>query len=305
MLFKSLELEVPKEPLAESAPLARLWAAQHCADCGWYHGFWQQMRLMGLGKTLSGQGPYFLDMAAKWRDHPSPRVLVSGCADYSALAYAVAGLGRKRFDAPEPPQLVVLDRCETPLQLSRWYAERLGLTAQSVQTVQADILDYQPAAPFDLIITSSFVGYFDPPRRARLFAQYAQLLAPAGRLVFANRLRDLPEDQPVGFGASETAIFLNRAQQANAALAPQDQLDEAHMALAVQAYCQHFKSYPVASETSLMASLAQAGLKAISCQNVQAKSQQSTGTQALAGPTLADGSTYVRVEAGKTCRIIF
>jgi len=30
------------------------------------------------------------------------------------------------------------------------------------------------------------------------------------------------------------------------------------LALAVKAYCQHFKSYPVASEASLKASLAQA-----------------------------------------------
>jgi SAM-dependent methyltransferase len=299
MFLGSKEPELLNEPLAESAPLARRWAEHHCTDCGWYHGFWQHMRLMGLGKTLSGQGSYFLASAAKWRDHPAPRVLVSGCADYSALAYVVAGLGRDRFDAAELAQLVVLDRCKTPMQLSRWYADRVGLPAQTVQSVQADILDFKPTVPFDLIVTSSFLGYFEPQQRARLFAQYAKLLAPAGRLVFANRLRELPEDQPIGFGASQTVAFLARAQQANAALAPKDQIDEANLALAVNAYCKNFKSYPVASEQSLTASLVQGGLQALSCHSVQARSPKSTISQKLAGPTLADGSTYILVEAGK------
>ena len=290
---------LPREPLTESAPLARRWVAQRCTDCGWCHGLWQHMRLMGLGKTLSGQAPYFSEMAAKWREHPAPRLLVSGCADCSALAHVVSGLGRDRFDASEPPQLVLLDRCETPLQLSRWYAERLGLPAQTFQTTQADVLSYQAAAPFDLIMISSFLGYFDPPQRARLFAQYAKLLAAAGRLVFVNRVRDLPEDQPIGFGASETVAFMARAQPANSALAAQDQLDEAQLTLAVSAYCTHFKSYPVASETSVSASLAQGGLQVFCCRSVQAGRSQSIGIQKLAGPTLADGSTYVLVEAGK------
>jgi SAM-dependent methyltransferase len=225
---------------------------------------------------------------------------VSGCADYSALAYVLAGLGRDRFDAPEPPQLVLLDQCEIPLQLSRWYAEKLALPVQTVKTVQADILDYKPVLAFDLIVTSSFVGYFDPPARARLFAQYAALLAPAGRLVFSNRLRDLPEDKPIGFSVSEAQAFLVRARQANAALALQDQLSDAQLTQSVKAYCQHFKSYPVTSEASLMASLTQAGLQAFSCQSVRARPLQSNGLQKLAGPSLADGSTYVLVEAGKT-----
>ncbi len=85
------------EPLLESAPIARDLAAAHCrlvpatgTDCAWYHGFWQDLRLLGLTKTSGGQAAFLVETLrglARTSDHP--RVLVSGSADYSMPAHAL------------------------------------------------------------------------------------------------------------------------------------------------------------------------------------------------------------------------
>lgn len=287
------------EPLAQSVPLARQLAAQHCLDCGAYHGFWQHMRLMGLGKTLSGQSAHFLRAIAAFRGTEPLRVLISGCADYSALAHVLAGLGLSQVQSASSPEIVVLDRCETPLQLSRWYAERASV---SIDTVCTDIRAYQPSAGFDLIITSSFLGYFEPEQRPALFAHYAALLSERGRLVFANRLRPLPEHQAVGFDARETQRFLDAARTASSTLFVDFALTDPELEAAVHGYTACFKSYPVASVASLTAAMTEGGLQMHECLTIDpalpARTMQVTDEK-LSGPTLAVESPYVFVQAGR------
>src|ERR1700682_5975440 len=88
---------VPEEPLVESAPLAHRLAQTHCRplpatgeDCAWYHGFWQYLRLMGLAKTSGGQGAFLVEtLRGLAGAGQSPRVMVSGSADYSMPAHAL------------------------------------------------------------------------------------------------------------------------------------------------------------------------------------------------------------------------
>ena len=50
------------------------------------------------------------------------RVLISGAADYSILAYVLWACRENGLDA----EVTVLDRCDTPLLLNTWYAEQGG-----------------------------------------------------------------------------------------------------------------------------------------------------------------------------------
>jgi SAM-dependent methyltransferase len=128
-------------------------------------------------------------------------VLVSGSADYSMPAHA---LWAYRAEAA-PLQLVVVDRCETPLALSRWYAEptKAAIHGTTLSTQRADILDHEGAEPVDVIFTNSFLGSFAPEQRPRLAAAWRRLLRPGGRLVFTNRLRPGAPAGPLGFDAAQ------------------------------------------------------------------------------------------------------
>ncbi len=56
-----------------------------------------------------------------------------------------------------------------------------------VQVRRHDLLrEGPPAAPYDLIVCRNVVIYFDRPTQERLFAQFADALAPGGRLVLGK-----------------------------------------------------------------------------------------------------------------------
>lgn len=283
-----------QEPLEESAPLAARWAHQHCDGCGWYHGFWQHMRLMGMGKTLSGLPYLFQQSVSHWRDQQGASVLISGAADYSALAHVVQGLGGPVAVRDHAVSLVVLDQCETPLHLNRWYAQHAALEVACHCT---DALHFKSDQTFDLILTSSFLGYFTPAQRQQLFAVYARLLKPGGRLVFANRLRPGPQDVAVGFSLAEAQRFMARAQQSNAQLPPSQQWPQDELLAAAQAYTGSFKSYPVNSLAAVAADLSTAGLQVKHHQMTEPQLPAFAQKAGLSGPSTAGDSTYVFIEA--------
>lgn len=284
-----------QEPLEESAPLAARWAQQHCEGCGWYHGFWQHMRLMGMGKTLSGVPHLFLQVVAQWQGQQGLKVLVSGAADASALAHVVQGLDGPAAVKKKAVHLAVLDRCETPLSLNRWYAQHAGLDVACHCT---DALNFQTDQTFDLILTSSFLGYFKTEQRRQLFAVYARLLEPSGRLVFANRLRSGSQDIAIGFSPAEALRFVDRTQQANAQLPtvlqwPGDKLRDAALA-----YTRSFRSYPVNSLETVATDLGAAGMEVKHHQLSEPQLPDFAQKAGLSGPSTAGDSTYLFIEAG-------
>lgn len=293
-----------EEPLALSAPLARAWAARHCArapggGCDHYHGFWQHLRLMGLGATLGGHPQRYLralsELARRWAgtggDMAARRVLVSGTADYSMLAHVAAAF---HAGAGAMPQLHVLDLCPTPLLLNEWYARRTGLV---VETVCADLLAHEAPQGYDLVVTSSLLGYFSPAQRPALFTRLAALLRPGGCLMFSNRLRPGLPAQPL----AQTETALQRLADAVAArapgLPPQAALDTGTALDAARAYAGHRRPYPLDGADTLRALAQGAGLQWLQCEAVGGDAAAAPGTPG--GPTLADGSPYVFVTLGR------
>lgn len=196
------------EPLATSAGLARRLALQLCrtdpatgSSCAWLHGFWQCLRILGLAADPARHAAFYGD--ALGETHAAggaPRVLVSGAADYSMLAHALAAFRARAVE----PAITVIDRCETPLHLNRWYADRVGCQLESQR---AGMLDYAPPAPFDAICTHSFLGMFSPLERPRLVDAWHRALRPGGRLVTAHPLRPGGPDEPNRFSAEQARAF--------------------------------------------------------------------------------------------------
>ena len=181
---------LPEEPLAESAPLARRLAAEHCLKdatggdvCGWYHGLWQDLRLIGFDASPGDQADFFQEAFALVARNPGrKRILISGAADYGILAHLLLACRRNAIEV----DVTVLDLCPTPLHLNTWFADRLGLP---ITTVCADILEYEPEQTFDVICSHSFLIQFTAERRDLVVAKWRQMLASGGHLVAVNRVR--------------------------------------------------------------------------------------------------------------------
>lgn len=279
--------------LLESAPLARRMAPQLCpteaagGGCAWIHGFWQYLRLLGLASTPGLHAAFFgdqlLDGAA------APRILISGAADYSMLDVVASALrrGGRRAD------ITVVDRCETPLMLNRWFAEREGL---SIATVRRDIFDFAADAPFDVICTHSFLSEIPAERWPSLLGRWRGLLRPGGIAITVNRVRSGDSAAAVGFTEAQAAALRAAALEIATSLGAAWPGDPRDLARQAETYMSRRRTYAPCSRDDVARLFEGAGfrLKALSCGPV------TEGVRSdLDGPTLPGSADYARIAAVK------
>ncbi len=286
----------PEEPLIESAPLAHRLAREHCRvdavtgePCAWYHGFWQFMRVMGVAKISGGHVDFLAEeLRVTARSGNFPRLLISGSADYSMAAYASWAYRQVGAEL----DLAMIDRCETPLALTRWYGARYGVP---VTTHCADILAFESPRRYDIVMTNSFLGYFDLPGRAQLFARWARLLRPGGRLIITNRIRPGTGYAPVGFTPDQARAFAEIVRAEAGRLQAVLPVDPDGMARLALAYAERFRSVPLRSSAEVVGLLAANGFRTERFDTAAAAGRAGGGP--VAGPTLAEATDYVRVVA--------
>lgn len=206
------------EPVAESAPLARTKAAELCCkgesaqsttdyDCSWYHGTYQYFRLLSVVATPERNAEFLFDaLETLARDGGYPRVLLSGTVDYCMLAFIL----KAYQNTGAIPQVTVVDRCETPLYLCRWYAEQMST---EIETCVSDIFDFAPAQPFDLICCHSFLPMVPQSLRMDLMKAWYRALRPGGKVVTNVSIIPTAPDGANMFSPEQVAAFRDRAYQ--------------------------------------------------------------------------------------------
>jgi SAM-dependent methyltransferase len=208
---------------------------------------------MGLAPTLGEQGAFLLEkLRPLARAGGHERVLVSACADYSLPAHVIHAYRSAGADLA----LAVVDRCETPLRLTRWYAERQGWP---VVTHRHDILTYESAAPFGVIVANSVLGYFEPGARPALFAAWSRLLRPGGTIILTNRFRRGARPGLVGFSPSQVDDFVAVTRHEAERWQRQLDLDPPQVAVWARTYAERFQSHPILSVEEVERGLRAAG----------------------------------------------
>lgn len=200
-----------RQVLAESAPLARQWAAESCwlnpetgKTCDWYHGAWQTWRLLGIVTTLTRQAPLYIDTLRPLIDSGDfKRVFISGSADYGLLSVVLDAFSQ---DGTRP-EITVADRCATPLRLCCWYAERFGY---SITTNQCRIPDFRSETPFDLICVHSLLSCIPHGEHAKVVASWQRLLRSGGMLLMANNLYPGQRSKVSRFTADQATAYRAR-----------------------------------------------------------------------------------------------
>jgi SAM-dependent methyltransferase len=238
------------EPLQLSAPLARRLSIKLCGGCEWLHGFWQCLRLLELAADPGRHAQFYGGALAGAKG--ASRVLISGAADYSMLAHAVAAFRARDVE----PHITVIDTCETPLELNRWYAEHVGCR---IETHRGSVLDYAPPASFDVVCTHSFFGQFPGSDRPRLLEAWRRLLHPGGRVVTAHPLRPGGADEPNRFSPEQARAFRAAVEVRAAELAGLLQSSVDNVMRQAERYLDTRYGYPVRSVEELRALFEGAG----------------------------------------------
>jgi SAM-dependent methyltransferase len=283
------------EPLLESAKIARQLARSLCrrnpatgVHCGPSHGLWQYLRLLGLALSPVYHQDFFRRGLDRMAGAGGPvRILVSGAADYAMLAQVVAAFqGRTQALAA-----TVLDLCETPLALNRWYAERVG---QQIETCCSDILDYSADLPFDGISTHSFLAMLPVERRPALLSKWRELLRPGGIAVTVNRVRPAHEESHVVFSAEEVRAYAETVRAKGVAFGPKLGIDPGELARDAETYALEQRFYPVRSAEELRALFEDAGFRVdtLECGPLMQRAQDSTER-----PTVPGTADYLRIIA--------
>jgi SAM-dependent methyltransferase len=146
-----------------------------CRGCGQMHALWPYIRLAratsaGSEEATSRLQSVLADQIAAGRKD----VLIAGAADTGALAtVARAGAGRAL-------DIVVLDRCETPLELCRRQAQHWSLP---IATLHEDLGRLDRPGRFDIVFAHGTLHFIELDRRTDVLARMRRTLRPGGRLV--------------------------------------------------------------------------------------------------------------------------
>lgn len=190
-LDTATDLRAPEleEPMIATAPVAHEMAAVLCQgdhvcpeDCSWYHGVWQYLRIFNMVSTPTWHTKFYLDALQRLaaRDQ-EVSILISGTADYSMLAHVLWAFR----SSAKRPRVTVLDLCETPLFLCKWYGKTVG---ERIETVARDIMSYSPERPFDAIVTDAFLTRFSPVERPDVARHWHDILRPGGEIITTIRI---------------------------------------------------------------------------------------------------------------------
>ncbi|MFG1777555.1 class I SAM-dependent methyltransferase [Micromonospora sp. NPDC049048] len=186
--------------LLESAKMLYAMAPMSCGpsyldevSCSWYHRAWQYLRLFDMVSSPQWHADFYARHLADAVRAGARRVLISGTADYTTLAFVFEAVRSAIGGLPEDLDVHVLDRCQTPLLACHWYAQQIGAR---VQVHQADVTCPDEVArvagqgPFDLVVADAFLTRFTRASAGLVIGNWAALLRPGGSVVTTVRLHN-------------------------------------------------------------------------------------------------------------------
>jgi hypothetical protein len=279
-------MSTPVRPDVHEVALQAAHAAElaptGCAPtgCGWYHGIWPTLRLLGVVASPDRHEAFFAEALGELGGQP--RVLVSGAAD-GAMAELVL---RARTDAA----ITVLDRCRTPVEVAVAALARLGHPADAWV---ADVLD--PAGtegPFDAIVTHGLFGLLPVAERPRLALRWAALLAPGGRLITTTSVSGPDGPDPVTFAPPAIEAFVAGVE---AAATEQGLPDPAALAAGSRTWAERAAVSPVRSAEDIVEALGGAGMEV----HVDVREVHGSLAPGASGPWSARSARYAHVVARK------
>jgi hypothetical protein len=146
-----------------------------CTCSDHFHAVWPYVRIArGSTAVQVGRDAVQSCVAELLAGGPS-RVLIAGAGDAGLLALT----GRAASGAANH-EILVIDRCATPLVICRRFGEVWSLP---VETRQQDLLDLEDSKTVDVVVAHSILSFIAPAQRLNLLRRLNKSLSASGTLV--------------------------------------------------------------------------------------------------------------------------
>jgi SAM-dependent methyltransferase len=166
----------PTENLRDVAAQAYKLADHMCGSCRDLHALWPYIRLSRMSTGVEGQRSELETQLRALFTKGLRDILIAGCADTGLLSL----VARAANEAGRNPNVVALDICETPLELSRQLAEQWSLP---IVTTKQDLADLDADQRFDIALVHGTLHFMAAARRAVALMRMQRSLRKDGRLV--------------------------------------------------------------------------------------------------------------------------
>jgi SAM-dependent methyltransferase len=162
------------ENLREIAADAYALSARLCGACRDQHALWSYLRLSRASTGAESPDSKLQARLTALFDGGRRNVLIAGAQDTGLLTLmARAGAGHSL-------NIVVLDLCDTPLELCRTLASQWSLPTE---TIKQDLFDLQFERRFDVVLMHGTLNFIAAERQPQVLARLRQAMRPGGRLV--------------------------------------------------------------------------------------------------------------------------
>ena len=244
-----LDLE---EPIEESADLISDKAKELCGhgimgeDCTWYHSVWQYLRLMNLVSTPAWHDEFYQQAFYEaFKKKNECKVLVSGTADYSILAYILYVAKQAKCNVA----VDVLDTCKTPLFACEWFAKREGV---KINTINKSIFDYSPSKKYDVVCSDAFLTRFKKAEAKEVIEKWKSLLRIGGQIITTVRVYDSSSKLSKEEKEMKVNEFVEKAKERSAKIQDRIQFSPNKIGEMAHAYATRMKSNNLGNEKSVV-----------------------------------------------------
>ncbi|NGM14351.1 class I SAM-dependent methyltransferase [Verrucosispora sp. CWR15] len=173
------------------APMSCGPSHQDSANCSWYHSAWQYLRLFDMVSSPQWHAEFYNRRLVEAVRDGARRVLISGTADYTTLAFVLDAIRSVTGELPGRLDVHVVDKCQTPLLACQWYARQLGTEIHGHQadiTCPDTVRQLTADGKYDLVVADAFLTRFDRGTATTVIDSWSALLRPGGTVVTTVRL---------------------------------------------------------------------------------------------------------------------
>ncbi len=225
MVRALMSLDKEHQLLLKTVHEAEKLSKQYCrksylaeGQCKWYHLSWQYLRLLGLVSSPFWHSDFYASairaQLGKVQNDSKIKILISGLADYAMLQHVHKTLSEYTNLNVE---IVVLDFCPTPLELSRLYSRELMGSSIDNITVNFVIKDardtYFKDNIFDIIATDAFLTRFPDYQCEKIVAEWHRILKPGGIVTTSIKIDPTVKNLPQRASSQAVEYYINKARQ--------------------------------------------------------------------------------------------